>query len=268
MIKTQYIEKILRKTTNNIMTKDSKKHGHNKDAVTQKVQEFKDTFKSEGEHLVKTVFPQKIIELEEIHKSLSLSKLSEMHSELNIPVPEPIHLDNGTDEPLLKKRKLEHGIQGTEVIALPNGPCPINKKLKDISEQLKPYIRDLIDHSNTIKMWISFLIPKIEDGNNFGVSIQEETLGEARQVESEAATYLDQISRYFISRGKLVSKVAKYPHLDDYRQSVRELDEKEYFSLRLTSAELRNHYASLHDLIMKNFDKILKPRNANAEALY
>jgi len=43
--------------------------------------------------------------------------------------------------------------------------------------------------------------------------LQEETLGEARQVESDAATYLDQISRYFISRGKLVSKVAKYPHI-------------------------------------------------------
>ncbi|WAQ94637.1 PSME3-like protein [Mya arenaria] len=163
--------------------------------------------------------------------SLSLDKLSEIHSVLNIPVPDPIILtDNGTDE---------------------------------------------------IKMWISFLIPKIEDGNNFGVSIQsgsyarrhtatlaahamslnsdigaervlntcvtenEETLGEARQVESDAATYLDQISRYFISRGKLVSKVAKYPHIDDYRQS-----------------------ASLHDLIIKNMDKILKPRNANAETLY
>lgn len=27
-------------------------------------------------------------------------------------------------------------------------------------------------------MWITLLIPRIEDGNNFGVSIQEETLGE------------------------------------------------------------------------------------------
>ncbi|WAQ94374.1 PSME3-like protein [Mya arenaria] len=118
-------------------------------AFNVKVQDFKETFKSE---------------------SLSLDKLSEIHSVLNIPVPDPIILtDNGTDE---------------------------------------------------IKMWISFLIPKIEDGNNFGVSIQEETLGEARQVESDAATYLDQISRYFISRGKLVSKVAKYPHIDDYRQNI------------------------------------------------
>lgn len=38
-------------------------------------------------------------------------------------------------------------------------------------------------------------------------------MGEARQVETEAATYLDQVSRYFISRAKLISKVAKYPHI-------------------------------------------------------
>ena len=58
-----------------------------------------------------------------------------------------------------------------------------------------------------LKMWVSFLIPKIEDGNNFGVSIQEETLGEIRSVESEAAAFFDQISRYYMTRAKLVSKV-------------------------------------------------------------
>ena len=58
-----------------------------------------------------------------------------------------------------------------------------------------------------LKMWISFLIPKIEDGNNFGVSIQEDMLAEIRSVESEAAAFFDQISRYFITRGKIVTKV-------------------------------------------------------------
>lgn len=44
-------------------------------------------------------------------------------------------------------------------------------------------------------MWVQLLIPRIEDGNNFGVSIQEETVAELRTVEGEAASYLDQISR-------------------------------------------------------------------------
>lgn len=45
-------------------------------------------------------------------------------------------------------------------------------------------------------MWVQLLIPRIEDGNNFGVSIQEETVAELRTVEGEAASYLDQISRF------------------------------------------------------------------------
>lgn len=75
--------------------------------------------------------------------------------------------------------------------------------------------------ANLLKMWISFMIPKIEDGNNFGVSIQEDTLAEIQSVESEAAAFFDQISRYFVSRAKVVSKVAKYPHVDDYRRAVQ-----------------------------------------------
>jgi hypothetical protein len=46
-----------------------------------------------------------------------------------------------------------------------------------------------------------------KDGNNFGVSIQEDTLGEIRTVEAEAAAFYEQISRYFLSRGKIISKV-------------------------------------------------------------
>lgn len=48
-------------------------------------------------------------------------------------------------------------------------------------------------------MWVSVMIPKIEDGNNFGVSIQEDTLAEIQTVESEAAAYFDQISRWILS---------------------------------------------------------------------
>lgn len=56
-------------------------------------------------------------------------------------------------------------------------------------------------------MWVSLLIPKIEDGNNFGVSVQEDTLAEIQQVEAEATNYLEQVSRYYASRGKIISKV-------------------------------------------------------------
>lgn len=73
--------------------------------------------------------------------------------------------------------------------------------------------------------------------------------------------------KYFT--GKLISKVAKYPHIEDYRRAVEELDQKEYLSLWLTMSEIRNRYCSLHDIVVKNLDKIKKPRSINAtESLY
>ncbi|XP_023934786.1 proteasome activator complex subunit 3 isoform X1 [Bicyclus anynana] len=242
--------------------------------VAKKVQDYKDSLKQKAEHLIIKGFPEKIVKLNELLETSNFQNrdLSDVHQDLNIPVPQPAHSSN---EPNVKRPRLDSSeassnttIEGTKVYSLPNGTVPCNKPLSDLIHLVKPHIRELVEDSNLLKMWISFMIPKIEDGNNFGVSIQEDTLAEIQSVESEAAAFFDQISRYFISRAKIVSKVAKYPHIDDYRRAVRELDEKEYLSLWLVMCEIRNRYCSLHDIVIKNLEKIKKPRSSNAESLY
>ncbi|XP_022917569.2 proteasome activator complex subunit 3 isoform X2 [Onthophagus taurus] len=241
------------------------------DTTSKKVQEYKDSLKSKAEELVFKGFPETIVALNDILETPNFKNRAfvDVYQELNIPVPDPIVLNNH-DDPPAKRIKLDNNVQeGTKVMALPNGSVTTNKHIQDLVNLVKPHIRKLVEDSNLLKMWISFMIPKIEDGNNFGVSIQEDTLAEVQSVESEAAAFFDQISRYFISRGKLISKVAKYPHIDDYRHAVKELDEKEYLSLWLVMAEIRNRYCSLHDIVIKNLDKIKKPRSSNAaESLY
>ncbi|KAM4031218.1 proteasome activator complex subunit 3 [Anomaloglossus baeobatrachus] len=244
--------------------------------LKKKVDCFRERITNEAEDLVASFFPKKLLELDAFLKEpmLNVQDLSQIHSEMNLPVPEPILLSNshdGIDAPILKKRKLEDendNCGGTKVFVMPNGMLKSNAPLVEIIERVKPEIRLLIEKCNTVKMWVQLLIPRIEDGNNFGVSIQEETVAELRTVESEAASYLDQISRYYITRAKLVSKIAKYPHVEDYRRTVTEIDEKEYISLRLIISELRNQYVTLHDMILKNIEKIKRPRNSNAETLY
>ncbi|EHB18357.1 Proteasome activator complex subunit 3 [Heterocephalus glaber] len=260
--------------------------------VKLKVDSFRERITSEAEDLVANFFPKKLLELDSFLKEpiLNIHDLTQIHSDMNLPVPDPILLTNshdGLDGPTYKKRKLdecEEALQGTKVFVMPNGMLKSNQQLVDIIEKVKPEIRLLIEKCNTkrprpscvhvrsltvqVKMWVQLLIPRIEDGNNFGVSIQEETVAELRTVESEAASYLDQISRYYITRAKLVSKIAKYPHVEDYRRTVTEIDEKEYISLRLIISELRNQYVTLHDMILKNIEKIKRPRSSNAETLY
>jgi len=235
---------------------------------------FKEQIKKDAESLVLKEFPKKILLLQDLFQGEKFNRpnLSEICCDVNIPIPEPPYftMDNGTDGDVAsKKRKYSmidcDGISGTKVLVLPNGISPSNKHVVELIAIVKPLIRQLVEDANLLKMWILFLIPRIEDGNNFGVSIQEDTLGEIRTVEGEAAAYFDQMARYYMSRAKIVSKIAKYPHVEDFRRTITEIDEKEFLSLRLVVAELRNHYATLHDIITKNLDKIKTPRSSNAQ---
>ncbi|XP_034489699.1 proteasome activator complex subunit 3 [Drosophila innubila] len=245
-----------------------------------KVQEYKDSLITKAETLITKGFPEKIVELNELLSTPMFNErnFSEVHQDLNIPVLAPVLVNNhdgdvdirDDDHPVTKRPRKDDNVavSGTTVLGLPGGTVPCNKPLCEMIKVVKPIIRKLVEDSNLLKMWISFMIPKIEDGNNFGVSIQEDTLAEIQTVESEAAAFFDQISRYFLTRAKVVSKVAKYPHIDDYRRAVVELDEKEYLSLWLVVCEVRNRYSSLHDIVIKNLEKLKKPRSSNTESLY
>ncbi|XP_066993664.1 proteasome activator complex subunit 3 isoform X1 [Anabrus simplex] len=240
-----------------------------KSIYSAQVQQYKDSVKEKAEELILKGFPKKIDELNELLQTSQFRKqdLNDVHQKLNIPVPDPIDLSKDMDIEL-SSRKCRCDIGGTRVMVLPGGMVPCNKQLCELVHVVKPHIRQLIEDTNLLKMWITFMIPKIEDGNNFGVSIQEDTLAEIQSVESEAASFYDQISRYFLSRAKMVSKVAKYPHVEDYRRAMKELDEKEYLSLWLVMSEVRNRYCTIYDIVIKNLEKIKKPRNSNADSLY
>ncbi|KAF8796867.1 putative citrate synthase 1 like protein [Argiope bruennichi] len=104
------------------------------DAVSEKVNEYKDKVKLQAENLVRNIFPQKILELDALLKTdkFTVTDLSSIHCELNIPVPDaPLH-NHETDEAPSKKRKFSvlsndvSDVQGTKVLLLPNGTVPTN----------------------------------------------------------------------------------------------------------------------------------------------
>lgn len=52
------------------------------------------------------------------------------------------------------------------------GVVKSNEKLTELTSLARALLRETVEAINKLKMWIVFLIPRIEDGNNFGVSIQ------------------------------------------------------------------------------------------------
>ncbi|CAK8676055.1 unnamed protein product [Clavelina lepadiformis] len=135
-------------------------------------------------------------------------------------------------------------------------------------DRLRAEITGLIDYCNILRLWVTLLLPKIEDGNNFGRSVQEETVNEVQNAECELALYLSQISNYFSSRAKIATKIIKNPHVQDYYRYIAEEDEKQFVNFRLMLVDIRNTYSSIHDLILKNIEKIKRPRNSNYGSMY
>ena len=58
-----------------------------------------------------------------------------------------------------------------------------------------------------IKLWISLNVPRIEDGNNFGVSVQEEYIANLNSMEGAISNVVSFISNYLLNRGVLLGNV-------------------------------------------------------------
>lgn len=94
-------------------------------------------------------------------------------------------------------------------------------------------------------MWIQILIPQVEDFKaELSLEIQEGTLAEIRGIEAEVANYLDHIYKYYAVRGKLVSKLAKYPHVVCIKLFIIKFFYKNIILFKLNSLIINRAFAS------------------------
>lgn len=109
-------------------------------------------------------------------KQFSLERIDDVYQELNIPVPEAVHLfgnisgdfsasKNGPVLPksgsvlpengpvLPKKRHIDevaNGLEGTPVMGFTFGPVASNKNITELCDLVKPYVRQAVEDVNKV----------------------------------------------------------------------------------------------------------------------
>lgn len=252
-----------------------------KNDTYKEVEGFKEKVRSHVVELVSNKFPQKVLELDKLLASekFSLKNTQLAHVEINIPVPDfsaneqPSSPTNDNHSPSVKRRKLwdeEDEDPRSKPILFPKGVVESNAHVIELQSNLKPILLELVGDICELRLGIQLMIPQMEDGNNFGVDVQNETLGELQSAEEDVQSNFNLFSTYFAMRGEFLTKIVKYPHAADYRRALQEHDEKCHFNLCITLHETRNYYITLQDLVMKNLNKIKnpKPSACEREALY
>ncbi|KAM9827254.1 proteasome activator complex subunit 1 [Neosynchiropus ocellatus] len=241
------------------------------DASKQQVDEFSKRLTKEAEELLSSFFPQKLEELQTLLKtSFTCDDLETLKVPLDIPIPDP-----EKEEAKRKKKEEEEAKDGKkdkddekEEEAPPCGPICCNDQIGILQQKVKLELQIIKEKLNMVSMWVQLQIPRVEDGNNFGVAVQEKVFEQLTTTRTSMETAQTQISKYFSERGDAVAKASKQPHVGDYRQLVHELDQSQYSQLRLVVLEIRNTYAVLFDVINKNYDKIKKPRGEGKAMIY
>ncbi|XP_053508739.1 proteasome activator complex subunit 1 isoform X2 [Ictalurus furcatus] len=237
-------------------------------ASKKEVDGFTKKLTREAEQLVSTFFPQMIAEMDNLlQASLVLEDLSALRAPLDIPIPDPAKEELKRKKKEEKKEK-EGKKSDEEDEGPPCGPVASNEKVDNLIKEIKPHIQTLKEKLNTVSMWVQLQIPRIEDGNNFGVAVQEKVFELLTNTRTKIEGFQTQITKYYSERGDAVAKASKQPHVGDYRQLVHELDQHQYCELRIVVLEIRNIYAVLFDVITKNYDKIKKPRGDCKALIY
>ncbi|XP_005803706.1 proteasome activator complex subunit 1 [Xiphophorus maculatus] len=239
----------------------------------KQVDDFCQKLSKEAEQLLSKFFPEKIEQLQMLLKtSFSCDDLASLKSPLDIPIPDP-----AKEEAKRKKKEEKEAKEGKkdkdsdkeeEDSGPPCGPICSNERVESLLNEVKPEIQTLKEKLNTVSMWVQLQIPRIEDGNNFGVAVQEKVFELLTNTRTKIEAFQTQISKYYSERGDAVAKASKQPHVGDYRQLVHELDQYQYRELRLVVLDIRNTYAVLFDIINKNYDKIKKPRGDGKALIY
>ena len=63
---------------------------------------------------------------------------------------------------------------GSDVASIRNSP--LRTHVQSMMDTLQPYLLDMLDDTSNVNLWLTFLLPKFQDGNNFGVEVQESVL--------------------------------------------------------------------------------------------
>ncbi|KAB1276583.1 Proteasome activator complex subunit 2 [Camelus dromedarius] len=192
----------------------------------------------EAEEFLYRFLPQNIIYLNQLLQEdpLSVTDLTSLRAPLGIPIPDPPPKDDEME--------------------------------MDKQEKKEPEVWTLKEKCILVITWIHHLTPKIEDGDDFGVAIQEKVLERVNAVKTKVDAFQTTISKYFSERGDAVAKASKETCVMDYRALVRERDEAAYGELRATVLDLRTFYAELYHIISSDLEKIVNPKGEEKPSIH
>jgi len=196
------------------------------------------------------IFPEKIQKMDDMYKKWKEFNLKK--EEVTPSIPTFTEMKGSLEEIKIQKSNMKF---------------PPNHALTNIFNILQKEILEMSEMINTMSIWVKMNVPRIADGNNFGVEVQSEISEVLESTEVSGYEILDSFTTYHTARANMIVQIIKFPGVEDFQRALKELDEKTYIKTSLLACELRNDYITLYDLLSKNLETLTSPRGHEDEKL-
>uniref|UniRef100_A0A915EDQ0 Proteasome activator PA28 C-terminal domain-containing protein n=1 Tax=Ditylenchus dipsaci TaxID=166011 RepID=A0A915EDQ0_9BILA len=223
---------------------------------------MKEEFGSKMRNFISKSLPSNILEFNNLinHSKYSLAQVELLGGRL-IEDLAKIEVIDGDELDNIKKLK----VHKTNNFKAHRAEFPLEELAVECTHRIEPLLQQAIEDASDIIMWIEFLTPNIEEGNNFGVDIQDSCTAMTRIMLSETVQLLTSYTKFFERRAALVAENKKYPEIEDYVRAINDLDQQQIFQVRYAILMTRNRYARLYEIFSKNMQCITQPRDDNFE---
>jgi proteasome activator subunit 3 (PA28 gamma) len=145
-----------------------------------------------------------------------------------------------------------------------------NGQLKQLCDDIKPLLLEQNNAAKVIKTWLSLSLPRIEDGNNFGVEVMEAIIERVNFVEALSEYRMESIADFYAIRAERISKLTadKTTANETVLTAISEMDESQFTKLKSAVFDIRDNYAGILDILIKNRDKLQTPRSDHSQNMY
>ena len=108
---------------------------------------------------------------------------------------------------------------------------PPNKALCDLFSILQKEILEMSEMINSLSIWVKLNVPRIADGNNFGVEVQQEISQVLESTEVSGYEILDSFTSYHTARANMLVNILQYPGIGDFQEALKVFQKSFRFSL-------------------------------------
>lgn len=136
-----------------------------------------------------------------------------------------------------------------------------NSLVHNLSKRLKGYLIELNTIALDFSIGLELSVPKIQEGNNFGVEVLMKATRIAMDIYNISLTHLNILDEYYCERVQILSKMIRHVYIEDYRIVLNRLDKENYYLLCCIVNHLYQNYSMLYDFVIKNLRKLLNPRD-------